>query len=225
MDGVADGFLSLGADWRITDCNAGAARLLRRDRDDLLGERLWSVAGLAKDSAFAELGRRVARRRRPEEAEFTFRVERRSRLLLVRAFPLAGGVAVAWRDITRMRAAEQRLAASQARQREVADDLPTAAWLTKANGAMIFINEAMVLALGRPRGELLGDGWMESIDPADRLGLEVAGQKAGAPTPRRFTMREDSAARTTARGSSNCTGGPASIAREPSPGTWASPRT
>ena len=78
VDAVADGFISLGADWRITDCSAGAERLLRRERDDLLGLKLWSIAGVAKDSAFAELGRRVARRRRPEEAEFAFRVDRRS---------------------------------------------------------------------------------------------------------------------------------------------------
>lgn len=182
VDGVADGFISLGADWRITDCNAGAERLLRRERDDLLGLRLWSVAGLAKDSAFAELGRRVARRRRPEEAEFTYRADRRSRLLLVRAFPLAGGVAAVWRDITRMRASERRLAASEAHQREVADDLPAAAWLSKANGALIFINEAMAHALGRPRGELLGEGWMQSIDPDDRAGLEVARAQARANT-------------------------------------------
>jgi PAS domain S-box-containing protein len=178
VEGVAEGFISLGADWRITDCSAGAERLLRRKRDDLLGVRLWSVAGLAKDSAFAELGRRVARRRRPEEAEFAYRVDRRSRLFLVRAFPLAGGVAAVWRDITKVRATERRLAASEAHQREVADDLPAAAWLSKANGGLIFINEAMVQALGRPRGELLGEGWMQSIDPDDRAGLEIARAEA-----------------------------------------------
>ena len=180
VEGVADGFLSLGADWCITDCNAGAERLLRRERDDVLGLRLWSVAGLAKDSAFAELGRRVARRRRPEEAEFTYRADRRSRLLLVRAFPLAGGIAAAWRDITKVRASERRLAASEANRREVADDLPAAAWLSKANGGLIFINEAMADDLGRPRSELLGEGWMQSIDPDDRAGMEVARAEARA---------------------------------------------
>ena len=180
VDGVADGFISLDADWRITDCNAGAERLLQRGHDHLLGLRLWSVAGLAKDSAFAELGRRVARRRRPEEAEFAYRADRRSRLLLVRAFPLAGGVAAAWRDITRLRASERRLAASVAHQREVADDLPAAAWLSKADGALIFINEAMAYALGRSRDELLGSGWMQSIDPDDRAGLEIAREDARA---------------------------------------------
>ncbi|HEY2357416.1 MAG TPA: HWE histidine kinase domain-containing protein [Phenylobacterium sp.] len=178
VEGVADGFISLDAEWRITDCNAGAARLLRQERKDLLGLRLWSVAGLAKDSAFAELGRRVALRRRPEEAEFAYRADRRTRLLLIRAFPLAGGVAAAWRDITKVRASERRLAASESHQREVAADLPAAAWLSRSDGQLIFINEAMAQALGRPRDELLGEGWMQSIDPDDRLGLEITRMQA-----------------------------------------------
>jgi PAS domain S-box-containing protein len=184
VEGAADGFISLDADWRITDCNAGAARLLGRRRDDLLGLKLWNVAGLAKDSAFAELGRRVARRGRPEEAEFAYHANRRSRLLLVRAFPLAGGIGAVWRDVTTARAAERRLAASESHHHEVADQLPAAAWLSRADGQLIFINEAMADALGRPRGELLGEGWMQSIDPDDRAGLEIARAEAranGAP--------------------------------------------
>lgn len=180
VDGVGDGFLSLDADWRITDCNSGAERLLRRRRDDLLGLKLWNIAGLAKDSAFAELGRRVVRGRRPEEAELAYRADRRSRLLLVRAFPLGGGVGAVWRDITRVRAAERRLAASESRHREVANDLPAAAWLSRADGELIFINESMADALGRPPAELLGQGWMQSIDPADRPGVEIARAKARA---------------------------------------------
>ena len=79
-----------------------------------------------------------------------------------------------------MRASERRLAASEAHQREVADDLPAAAWLSKANGGLIFINEAMAEALGRPRHELLGEGWMQSIDPEHRAGLEIARADARA---------------------------------------------
>jgi PAS domain S-box-containing protein len=174
VEGVGDGFLSMDTDWRITDCNAGAERLLRRQRNDLLGLKVWSIAGLAKDSAFAGVGRRVARSGRPEEAEFTFRANRRARLLLVRAFPLAGGVGVVWRDITRVRAAERRLAATKAHHREVADDVPAAAWLSRADGQLIFVNNAMARSLGRPSRDLLGDGWMLSIDPDDRASLEIA---------------------------------------------------
>src|ERR1700753_1705071 len=79
VEGVGDGFISLDAEWCITDCSAGAEALLRHTRGALLGLKLWSVAGLARDSAFAELGRRVARKGKPEEAEFAYRADRRSR--------------------------------------------------------------------------------------------------------------------------------------------------
>jgi PAS domain S-box-containing protein len=180
VEGVADGFLSLDADWRITDCNAGAARLLRRQRQDLVGLRFWGVTGLPKDSAFADLARRVVRRGRPEEAEFAYRAERRRRLLLVRAFPLAEGVGAVWRDVTAARAAERRLAESETHHREVAADVPAAAWLSRHDGKLIFINEAMVQALGRPRSELLGEGWMQSIDPDERARLTDARAEARA---------------------------------------------
>jgi PAS domain S-box-containing protein len=173
VEGVGDGFISMDADGRITDCNSGAERLLGRRRSELLDLRLSSIAGFASDSAVAELGRRVARNAKPEEAELTFQADTRAKLLLVRAFPLAGGVGVVWRDITRVRAAERRLAASQSHHREVANDLPAPAWLTRKDGQLIFINESMAEALGRPRADLLGLGWMDSVDPDDRMRLDV----------------------------------------------------
>jgi PAS domain S-box-containing protein len=84
-------------------------------------------------------------------------------------------VGAVWRDITALRAAERRLATSEAKYREVADGLPTAAWLSGANGDLEFLNPAMVEALGWPLEALLGDGWMRCIDPEDRPGL-IAGR-------------------------------------------------
>ncbi|HEY1930164.1 MAG TPA: HWE histidine kinase domain-containing protein [Caulobacteraceae bacterium] len=173
VEGVCDGFISVDPDWGITDCNPGAEALLGRRRSELLGQRLSSIAGFSSDSAAAELGRRVARNGKPEEAEVDFQANARTKLLLVRAFPLAGGVGVVWRDITRVRAAERRLAASQSHHREVANDLPAPAWLTRKDGQLVFINESMAEALGRPRADLLGLGWMDSIDPDDRMRLDV----------------------------------------------------
>jgi PAS domain S-box-containing protein len=190
IEGVGEGFISLDADGRITDCNSGAATLLGRPRDELLDRQLSTIAGFAKDSALAELGRRVARSRKPEEAELIYRDNGRPRLLLVRGFPLAGGLGVIWRDITKVRAAERRLAASESHHRELANDLPAAAWLTRRDGQLSFINESMAQALGRPRQELLGQGWMDSIDPDDRAGLEdVRAQARAKSAPFQYESR------------------------------------
>lgn len=180
VDGLGEGFLSVDADWRLTDCNAAAERLLRNPREDILGLKLWDIAGLPSDSAFAELGRRVAAKRAPEEAELTVRSGGRTRILSVRAFPLGGGIGAVWRDVTRVRAAERQMARSASRFAELADGVPAAAWLSRADGKLEFINPAMVEALGRPAEELLGEGWMEAVHPDDRAALLIARASARA---------------------------------------------
>lgn len=190
VDGLGDGFVSVDADWRLTDCNAAAERLLRHDRADVLGLKIWEVAGLPGDSAFADLTRRVAATRAPEEAELTVRRGGRATILSTRAFPLGGGVGVIWRDITRARAAERQLARSASRFQEVAAGQPMAAWMSRADGKLEFINPAMVEALRRPAHDLLGEGWMDSVDPADRAALTVVRAAARANRgPFRFEGR------------------------------------
>jgi PAS domain S-box-containing protein len=54
----------------------------------------------------------------------------------------------------------------------------------------VFINQAMVDALGRPRRELLGEGWLHWIDPEDRPRLLAARAAARATHgPVRFEGR------------------------------------
>jgi PAS domain S-box-containing protein len=168
---LAEGFVSFDAAWRFVDCNAVGERLFKHKLPDLAGHHFCDVAGFDGESSFADLVRRVGETRSPEDMELTFRSERRSRLLEVHAFPLGEGVAARWRDITEARAAERRLALSEARYHEIAHGLPAAAWVSRASGGLEFINQAMADALGRPRRALLGEGWLDAIDPDDRAHL------------------------------------------------------
>lgn len=167
IDGLREIFFSLDSHWRVTDCNAALEAMLSCGRSDLLGRSFWDVSGMSPDSAFGELSRRVLATHTPEVAEVVTRQEP-PRLLEVQVFPFADGIGTVCRDITQLRAAERQLAESEARYRELADGTPAAAWLTGADGQLEFINQAMADALGRPRETLLGEGWMNSIDPADR---------------------------------------------------------
>jgi PAS domain S-box-containing protein len=170
-DLAEEGFVSFDAGWRFLDCNGVGERLFHRGLPDLLGHHFCDVSGFDGDSAFADLVRRVGDAKAPEDIELTFRSGRRTRLLAVRAFPTEEGVAARWRDITAVRAAEKRLAQSEARYHEIAHGLPAAAWVSRASGGLEFINQAMADALGRPVRALLGDGWLDAIDPDDRIHL------------------------------------------------------
>lgn len=190
VDALDQGFLSADANWRVTDCNPAAERLLRQDRADILGLKLWDISGLSSDSAFADLGRRVLAKRAPEEAELSVRIDGRLRVLAVRAFPLGGGVGAMWRDVTRARAAERQMAVNARRFHEVAEGAPMAAWLSRRDGKLEFINQAMVEDLGRPARELLGEGWMDAVHPDDRAALLIARADARANrAPVRFEGR------------------------------------
>jgi PAS domain S-box-containing protein len=171
VEGLSEGYVRFDADWRVTDCNRAAEQLFERERRELVGRDLSEVTPLAADSPFAALALRVADSRKPEDAELTYPGHTGSRLLSVRIFPVTDGVAAVWRDITAVREAERQLALSEARYREVADGLPAAAWLSRADGGLEFINQAMVDALGWSRSDLLDEGWMRYIDPQDRPSL------------------------------------------------------
>jgi PAS domain S-box-containing protein len=174
VEGLAEGYVSFDAGWRLTDCNRAAEQLLERERWELIGRDLCDVSPLAGDSQFAALAKRVAESRIPEAAELTYPSHDGPRLLWVRIFPVLDGVGAMWRDITAVREAERQLALSEARYQEVADGLPAAAWMSRADGGLEFINQAMVDALGWPRSDLLGEGWMQYIDPQDRPSLVAA---------------------------------------------------
>jgi PAS domain S-box-containing protein len=165
---LAEGFVSLDADWRVVECNAAAARLLNRTREELIGRNLFEATGLGSESPVARFAQRVVTRQAQDDAEVTYERDGRSRIIALQGFPLGAGMAAVCRDITAARLAERKLSESRAHYREVADGIPAAAWKSRANGKLEYINHAFAEALGRSRRDLLGDGWIDSVDPDDR---------------------------------------------------------
>jgi PAS domain S-box-containing protein len=77
-----------------------------------------------------------------------------------------GGIA---QDVTEQKAAEHRLAASEARFRHMADSAPALIWMTDAQGQAVFANMHFDHLFGRPAAEMLGEGWKDVV-LADDLG-------------------------------------------------------
>jgi PAS domain S-box-containing protein len=50
--------------------------------------------------------------------------------------------------------------------RRVADTVPGCILIADADGKVLYANRAVIAALGRPLEELLGEGWLESLEPA-----------------------------------------------------------
>jgi PAS domain S-box-containing protein len=82
-DAMSVGFLSIGANGRLVDCNPGAERLFGRRREELIGHPSWEVAGLGRTTPFGTLLHKVAEKQIPEDAEIIIRnneARRRGRL-------------------------------------------------------------------------------------------------------------------------------------------------
>lgn len=180
IEGLRDAFLSLDAKWRVTDCNARAEAILGRPRAELVGRTIWDLIGVSPDSPLGEVARRVKKTGEPEEGEFTLGTNGAERLLTVRAFPLEQGVAVMSADITELRRTERRRAESEARFRELANGVPAPTWMTRANGAIEYVNPAMLQTLGIPGEQGVPREWGRQVHPEDLAPIRKAQRKARA---------------------------------------------
>ena len=180
INGLRDAFLSLDSQWRITGCNSGAESILGRTSEELLGRALWEVIGISRGSPLGEAAQRVIDTGSPEESEVTLEVAGAERLLIVRAFPLGGGVGVTAGDLTDLRALARRLAESEARFRDLALIAPVPTWATGADGTFEHASPAMLDTLRLTEGEVVGSRWERLIHPDDVAAFQQAMHKAKA---------------------------------------------
>lgn len=101
LESVSDAFIALDAEWRPTYVNQQAARLLRREQHELIGQSIWSAFLHGGRSEFAAQFRTVYETQAPVEFE-AFCVSLRS-WFRVRADPSAAGLSVYFRDVTERR--------------------------------------------------------------------------------------------------------------------------
>lgn len=175
LNTAGDAFVAVGADGRVTDWNPEAARMfgwgaaeaIGRDMVTLMGPRIPPHAPLTDYAQLVDLGRSLAPGR-PTELLGRHRngsevpVEM---MMAVQATP-AGPVANAFlRDIRARREAEQRLARSEQRLRDVLCNLPAVVCHFDARQRCLFANDYALQSRGliaRPQvglyaQELLGD--------------------------------------------------------------------
>jgi PAS domain S-box-containing protein len=80
-------------------------------------------------------------------------------------------------DITARKAAEAKLASSEAEFRTFAQAMPNHVWAASPDGKLDWFNERVYAYSGFPSGSLDGNGWIEMVHPDDRA---EAGARWGA---------------------------------------------
>jgi PAS domain S-box-containing protein len=145
LDSLTEGVYVLDADWRIVFANDAFASHMDMAKDALMGRSLWDILPEAQHPLMQGAFGRVARTREAE-AMVQHSLVHAGRTMDVRVFPVADGIGVVFRDITRRVTAERALATSEAHLRQALDGAAMGDWSWNAwDDAMTFSDRALAL--------------------------------------------------------------------------------
>ncbi len=108
LESISDGFNTFDREWRYTYVNPAAARILRKSREELLGNNLWELWPRAADSPFGEAIRRAVAHNVPTQVE-AFYPEPLNAWFEVRCYPSPEGLAQFFADVTARKHAEEEI--------------------------------------------------------------------------------------------------------------------
>ena len=166
LDGLADGYLAIDAQWRVTAINAAAERFYGVRREEVLGRTIGEVWPGSMDGASAALIRetmatgKATRRELPSSG-------RPACTMQFDAVPLsAGGVGLVLQDQTERRALEAALAAKRELLQSVIETSPDPIFAKHLDGTYRIANRATARAIGADGEDLTGRRDRDFVAPA-----------------------------------------------------------
>ncbi len=196
LDSITDGFFVLDGNWNFTYLNPATEHLWQQSRENLLGKNFWEEFPGVLDTAFDSKYREVMEKRIP--VSFTELYPDQNVWLDVQASPVKDGISIYFRDVTKLKIAEQekdRLASQIEQQHlrlnNIIANVPGIVWETwvkpdEAMGQINFISDYVEKMLGYTVNEWLTTPgfWLSVIYPEDREEAlrQVAGNFKGNRT-------------------------------------------
>ena len=162
-------------DFIFVDLNERGARLLERERDAVLGQRICELIPTWREQGFVAKYAAVLSTGQPLEEEFALaRPGQRPRWLHHQIVAIADGVAITTREITERKEAELAMRQQQAEMAAMNDASPLGLIHADPSGHCTYVNRTFETITGLTRAEALGDAWMRAVHPNDRAVLEEA---------------------------------------------------
>ena len=161
LEGIAESFVALDAEWRYTYVNARAEETLGRPRRELLGRVMWEVFPTARETPAWPVLHRVAAGRRPERVEFFSPAM--ERWLSMHAAPWDGGVSVFYEDVTERRRAQEE----RARLAAIVESSEDAIFAKALDGTVLTWNRGAQRLYGYTAAEMVGRN-VSLLAPPDR---------------------------------------------------------
>ena len=166
LESIMDGFYALDQDWRFVYVNPAAEQILDCKPGALLGRVLWEAYPGFPGSAFDQAFRRVAASKQAESVHAFY--PDHGRWYDVRAFPLATGISVYFRDVTEAKEKEAALRASEERRRLALEAAELGAWNFDPKGSTLTADERFYVIFTGSPGAVDYAGAVALIHPDDR---------------------------------------------------------
>lgn len=157
LESISDAFFALNGTWNFTYLNHQASVLLNRSAKQLLGKEIWTEFPGAVDSQFQQEYKMAVETK--QTARFQAFFPPLNKWFDVSAYPMSGGLAVYFRDITSALEHQQRLRlveSALARQNDIV-------MITEANSLdephgprIVYVNDAFERLTGYSKREAIG---------------------------------------------------------------------
>ncbi|HLL48835.1 MAG TPA: PAS domain S-box protein [Longimicrobiaceae bacterium] len=174
LESIADGFLALDAEWRLTYVNRAAEFLLHCDRAAVLGRDVRELFGEdAHPALFAELRRAAERHDSAELEEFHPRL---ASWLEFRVFPSPDGLTLHVRDVTEQKVTQEELRSSEERLRMALQAAGLAPWDWDLRTGVVICSAEHNRMMGLPPEQQRGSyrAFLDRVHPEDRVAVSAA---------------------------------------------------
>ncbi len=159
LESFTDAFFTVDRGWRMTYVNRHAEQVLRRTREELLGEDLWETFPEVTASVIEEVYRRAMRTGVSEVIEGYY-WEPFDRWLSIRVYPSEQGLAVYFQDVTEQHRAQLTLAW----QADLLDKASDAIIVSDLDHRITYWNRGAERLYGYPAEEAVGRALQELLD-------------------------------------------------------------
>ncbi len=164
VENTSDGFYILDIEWRFRYVNRRAAEISRKNKEELLGQKIWDVFPEAvKQKDYGEFHRAIEEQ---VPVKFENFYQPYGIWYETDIYPAKHGLSVFVRDVTERKRAEISLKESEKRFKMLADNVPVHVWMDDKYGHGRFANARFLQFTGISQKDL-PQTWREILHPED----------------------------------------------------------